>query len=54
MRDPQRYRAEAEFWRQMAEEIRRPDYRERWLHVAEQYRALAKQLQEESASPGTA
>jgi hypothetical protein len=44
MRDPERYRAEAEFWAEMAEEMRRPDYRARWLHLAQQRRELADQL----------
>jgi len=43
MRDAQYYRAQSEFYAEMAEAIKRPDYQDRWLRLAQQWRELAEQ-----------
>ena len=40
------YRAQAEFWADMANAMKRPDYQDRWLRLAEQWRELAEQEDE--------
>ena len=43
MRDAEYYRSQSEFWANMAEEIKRPDYQDRWLRLAQHWRELAEQ-----------
>ncbi len=43
MLDAQYYRAQSEFYAEMAEAIKRPDYQDRWLRLAQQWRELAEQ-----------
>ncbi len=43
MRDAEYYRAQSEFYAEMAEAIKRPDYQDRWLRLAQQSRELADQ-----------
>jgi hypothetical protein len=43
MRDVEYYHAEARFCEELAESIKRPDYKERWLKTAQEWRDLAKQ-----------
>ncbi len=42
------YRAQAEFWAHMAEVIKRLDYQDRWLRLAEQWRELSKKTNGEN------
>jgi hypothetical protein len=37
------YRVQLEFYAEMAEAIKRPDYQDRWLRLAQQWRELAEQ-----------
>ena len=43
MRDAEYYRAQSEFYAEIAETIKRPDYQDRWLRLAQQWRELAEQ-----------
>ena len=43
MRDAEYYRVQSEFYAEMAEAIKRPDYQDRWLRLAQQWRELAEQ-----------
>ena len=43
MRDAEYYRAQSEFYAEMAEAIKRPNYQDRWLRLAQQWRELAEQ-----------
>jgi hypothetical protein len=47
MRDADYYRAQSEFCMDMAEAIKRPDYQDRWLRLAQHWRELAEQVDEE-------
>jgi hypothetical protein len=49
MRDVAYYRAQAQFWAQMAELAQRPDYRERWLLLSQRWRELAERAQRSAA-----
>jgi hypothetical protein len=42
-RDREYYLAEAEFCEELAESIKRPDYKDRWLKIAQEWRDLADQ-----------
>jgi hypothetical protein len=42
MRDAEHYRAQSEFYAEMAEAMKRPDYQDRWLRLAQQSRELAE------------
>ena len=41
-RDREYYLAEAEFCAELAESMKRPDYKDRWLKTAQEWRDLAK------------
>jgi hypothetical protein len=41
--DREHYLAEAEFCVELAESMKRPDYKDRWLKIAQEWRDLAKQ-----------
>jgi len=43
MRDAEYYSAQSEFYAEMAEAIKRPNYQDRWLRLAQQSRELADQ-----------
>jgi hypothetical protein len=45
MRDAEYYLAEARFCEELAESMKRPDYKERWLESAREWRDLAKQAE---------
>ncbi len=45
MRDAEYSRAQAEFWADMAHATKRPDYRDRWLRLARQWRELAERAE---------
>jgi hypothetical protein len=42
-REAEYYLAEAEFCAELAESMKRPDYKDRWLKIAQEWRDLAKQ-----------
>jgi hypothetical protein len=42
-REAEYYLAEAEFCAELAESMKRPDYQDRWLKIAQEWRDLAKQ-----------
>jgi hypothetical protein len=42
-RDREYYLAEAEFCEELAESMKRPDYKDRWLKIAQDWRDLANQ-----------
>ena len=41
--DREYYLAEAEFWEELAGSMKRPDYKDRWLKIAQEWRDLANQ-----------
>jgi hypothetical protein len=45
MRDTEYYLEQAEFCAELAESMKRPDYKDRWLKIAQEWRDLAKQAQ---------
>jgi hypothetical protein len=45
MRDAEYCLAEARFCEELAESMKRPDYKERWLETAREWRDLAKQAE---------
>ena len=53
MRDTEYYLAQAHFYAELAESMKRPDYKDRWLQTAQEWRDLAKQAEQggESARP---
>ena len=53
MRDTEYYRAEAEFWADLANETKRPDYQDRWLRLAQEWRELAEQAAVEQSTAKT-
>ena len=53
MGDANYYRAQADFCEQMAATIGRPDGRDRWLRVAEQWRQLAEEVEHRQHNDGT-
>ena len=46
MRETEYYLAQAEFCAELAESVKRPDYKDRWLKTAEEWRDLAKQVEQ--------
>src|SRR5205823_11926169 len=42
-------RAQAKFWMDMAEATKRPDFRDRWLRLAQQWCDLAEELEDRDA-----
>jgi hypothetical protein len=46
MRDTEYYLAQAEFCAELAESMKRPDYKDRWLRTAEEWRDLARQAEQ--------
>jgi len=53
MRDAEYYRSQSEFCAEMAEAIKRPDYQDRWLRLAQHWRELAEQADQGGISPET-
>ncbi len=45
-RDREYYLAEAEFCAELAESMKRPDYKDRWLKIAQEWRDLARQVEQ--------
>jgi hypothetical protein len=43
MRDPEYYLEQAKFCAELAKSIKRPDYKDRWLKTAQEWRDLAEQ-----------
>ena len=46
MRNTEYYLAQAHFYAELAESMKRPDYKDRWLKTAEEWRDLAKQVEQ--------
>ena len=45
MRDTEYYLEQAKFCAELTESMKRPDYKDRWLKTAQEWRDLAKQVQ---------
>ncbi len=43
MRDAEYYRAQSKFCAELAEAVKRPDYQDQWLRLAQQWRERAEQ-----------
>jgi hypothetical protein len=48
MGDADYYRSQAKFFAEMAARFRRPDYQERWLRIAQEWRDLAEQTNQKN------
>ncbi len=46
MREPEYYLEQAKFCAELAESIKRPDYKDRWLQTAQEWRDLARQVEQ--------
>ena len=45
MRDAEYYLAQAKFCAELADTMKRPDYKDRWLTIAQEWRDLAKRAE---------
>jgi hypothetical protein len=46
MRNAEYYLEQAKFCAELAESMKRPDYKDRWLQTAQEWRDLAKQVEQ--------
>ena len=54
MRNTEYYLAQANFYAELAESMKRPDYKDRWLKTAQEWRDLARRAEQggEASSHG--